>query len=141
MLTAVVGTLGVSAIVPPGAAGANIARAAARLQPSPQISSWLLRGYLATASYLREAVRATGSGTAQATLNMGDIARFVVAVPGDAGSVIQVGEDARQLLDDKRAGKARLHESIALLQERKQALITAAVTGQFDVTTARAVAS
>ncbi len=35
---------------------------------------------------------------------------------------------------------ALLRESLALLQERKQALITAAVTGQFDVTTARSVA-
>jgi type I restriction enzyme, S subunit len=36
--------------------------------------------------------------------------------------------------------RSALQNQINLLQERKQALITAAVTGQFDVTTARAVA-
>lgn len=40
-----------------------------------------------------------------------------------------------------RDAEALIGKRLLLLQERKQALITAAVTGQFDVTTARAVAS
>lgn len=47
-------------------------------------------------------------------------------------------------LDARSAATNRLVDSLAkrlaLLEERKQALITAAVTGQFDVTTARTVA-
>ena len=51
---------------------------------------------------------------------------------------------AAALLDEavrRRDQFHQLHErSLSLLQERKRALITAAVTGQFDVTTARSVA-
>lgn len=139
VLTAVVGTLGVSAIVPEGAAGANIARAVARLQPGSQVTSWFLRGYLATNDYLSAAVRATGSGTAQATLNMSDLARFAVGVPQGKESTTSLGKGAQRLLSDRAAAQDLLDVSIRLLQERKQALITAAVTGQFDVSTARRV--
>lgn len=42
--------------------------------------------------------------------------------------------------DSAKEARGALDRSVAVLNERKQALITAAVTGQFDVTTARAVA-
>lgn len=64
------------------------------------------------------------------------------------GIVVPVPERAQQqkLMDyitsclSHQAGLAQaLNRQIALLAERRQALITAAVTGQIDVTTARGV--
>jgi type I restriction enzyme S subunit len=45
-------------------------------------------------------------------------------------------------IESEAMNRARLalSNSLALVKERKQTLITSAVTGQFDVTTARAVA-
>lgn len=140
VLTSVVGTLGVSAVVPKEGAHANIARAVTRLQPAAGVDSWFIRGYLATPGYLAEAIRATGGGTAQATLNMGDIVRFRVGTPNALVTTHEVGQEVQRLFELRRRTSSALGNSVALLKERKRALITAAVTGQFDVTTARAVA-
>ncbi|RBM18664.1 hypothetical protein DI005_18400 [Prauserella sp. PE36] len=47
---------------------------------------------------------------------------------------VQEVEDNRRLTDGLRH---KINRQLALLAERRQALITAAVTGQLDVTTAR----
>jgi type I restriction enzyme S subunit len=52
----------------------------------------------------------------------------------------QIVNRLEALSDARDAASALFEESRALLAERKQALITAAVTGQFDVTTARSAA-
>lgn len=72
---------------------------------------------LDSAAYLAQEVWVPG---------LGDQEAIVRSVEGES-------ERAQQLM---RLAEMR----VRLLQERKQALITAAVTGQFDVTTARAVA-
>ncbi len=139
VLTSVVGTLGVSAIVPDVARGANVARAVCLLRPAPGVTSWFLHGWLASSQFLASAERATGGGTAQATLNMGDLAKFEVAVPS-AGGTGPVGKAVRVVLLETRSATDLLTRGLRLLEERKQALITAAVTGQLDVTTARSAA-
>lgn len=137
VLTSVVGSLGRSAVVSDQAAGSNIARAVCRLQPVAQAASDFLLGWLSTPQYLSLAERATGSGTAQATLNMGDLVKFPVAVPSD-GNLARVGAEAKALSQQERHHRELLQRSLALLEERKHAAITAAVTGEFDVTTASA---
>ena len=52
----------------------------------------------------------------------------------------QESKDLMLALNENRHLRALAVRSTTLIQERKQALITAAVTGQFDVTTARSVA-
>jgi type I restriction enzyme, S subunit len=48
----------------------------------------------------------------------------------------QLGARATELAAESAASRAVLRRSIELLTERKRALITAAVTGEFDVSTA-----
>lgn len=138
VLTAVVGTLGRSAIVQDGQAGANIARAVCRLQPKSNVDPWFIRAWLDTPQFRQAAELATGSGTAQATLNMGDLAKFPILSPYNGTS--RVASEAREVLAETAAKVRLMQESADLLAERKQALITAAVTGQFDVSTARGAA-
>jgi type I restriction enzyme, S subunit len=82
---------------------------------------------------MRDALLVTGAGTAQATLNMGDFRRFRVPVPQD---VLALAGRVRALLDWRKAAVAGVETSTSLLQERKRSLITAAVTGGFEITTA-----
>lgn len=139
VLTAVVGTLGTSAIVGLPASGSNVARAVCRLQPASAVPSWFIYAWLSSVWFRTQAERSTGGGTAQATLNMGDLAKFSVAVPDDE-ALDDVADTARLLMERYAQAQAALGRGLALLRERKQALITAAVTGQFDVTTAESVA-
>jgi type I restriction enzyme S subunit len=139
LLTSVVGTLGTASVVPPEATGANVARAVCRLRPLASVPPWFLRGWLATPQYLALAQQATGSGTAQATLNMGDLAKFPIWVPRN-GAFEGAASAARHLIEEGDRVAALLDHGAHLLLERKQALITVAVTGQFDVTTARSAA-
>ncbi|WP_324273552.1 restriction endonuclease subunit S [Blastococcus brunescens] len=140
VLTSVVGSLGLSAVVPAKAAGANIARAVARLQPGAGIDPWFIRGYLGTKRYLTAAARATGSGTAQATLNMGDIVRFPVTTPVSRSLTADIGREVRLLFEAEGCTRESMTRALTLIEERRRATITAAITGQIDVTTARAVA-
>ncbi len=58
----------------------------------------------------------------------------------DAAAQAALGSFWRQQQADRVSLEAGLERGLDLLQERKQALITAAVTGHFDVTTARSAA-
>ena len=76
---------------------------------------------------------ATGGGTAQPTLNLGDLANFKVGLP-------EKTEEWPALLAELDEVCGRLDEientvnrQIDLLHERRQALITAAVIGQLDI--------
>lgn len=61
-------------------------------------------------------------------------------VPRDLAAQRTVGRSLDGLTDKRRRTEALLDESIDLLKARKEALITAAVTGAFDVTAARSAA-
>lgn len=136
LLLSVVGTMGRAAVVPPELAGANVARAVASLRPSPGINPHLLAAWMSTPDFHRQAFEATGSDTAQPTLGMEDLANFSLHWPLDEQ---ELGELSNKLNEVKRAHTSvrfLLNRQLELLAERRQALITAAVTGQFDVSTA-----
>jgi len=139
VLTSVVGTLGTAAIVPTMARGANIARAVCLLRPNQAVSAWYLLGWLSTPEFLSLAEGATGSGTAQATLNMSDLSKFAVWLPSN-GDLDHVAKDVQRIFEQREECEFRLQRGLDLLHERRQALVTAAVTGRLDVTTARVVA-
>ncbi|MFC8359936.1 restriction endonuclease subunit S [Streptomyces griseorubiginosus] len=136
VLLSVVGTMGRSAIVPPELEGANVARAVASLRPRTGVSAELISAWLTTPQFMRQAVNATSSDTAQPTLGMEDLANFTLSWPGSTA-------DQENLMRLVRATQQRCSSLIKafqaqsrLLAERRQALITAAVSGQFDVSTA-----
>lgn len=110
------------------------------LRPDPAA---LLPEYLAAMTRTHHArcyFESTGSqSTNLASTNSSKVLAFRFPLPPLA---IQAAKLCEVRVNDEHADRllAALQTQIALLQERKQALITAAVTGQFDVTTARAVA-
>ncbi|MEU5714331.1 restriction endonuclease subunit S [Streptomyces sp. NPDC020403] len=78
----------------------------------------------------------TGTKTTNlASTNSSKILSFPIPLPSVERQRALVRE-VRQSLDTVRHAKAALNRQLALLAERRQALITAAVTGQIDVTTA-----
>ena len=136
VLVSVVGTVGRAAIVPKTLSGANVARAVALLRPQKGVSASLLVAWLGTADFEHQALLATGTDTAQPTLGMEDLSNFAVRWPSDEHEqqrlAVAVDEVVRWTNDVRKA----ISRQLALLAERRQALITAAVTGQIDVTTA-----
>ncbi|GLF94659.1 restriction endonuclease subunit S domain-containing protein [Streptomyces yaizuensis] len=136
VLLSVVGTMGRSAVVPTELAGANVARAVASLRPMDYVPSELLATWLTTPEFLRQANDATGSDTAQPTLGMEDLGNFRLAWPTDKRGLDALTQAAGRIRRQRREVAQVLRRQTALFIERRQALITAAVTGQFDVSTA-----
>ena len=132
VLVSVVGSVDKVAVVPASLAGANVARAICRLVPRPGISSELLGLWLQTPEYLHQAAASTSGDTAQPTLNMADLANFDVRFPALEAmerfssaliAHLRTVDEARQVIG----------RQIDLLVQRRQALITAAVTGELEI--------
>ncbi|MDT3723793.1 restriction endonuclease subunit S [Streptomyces sp. DSM 41972] len=136
VLLSVVGTMGRSAIVPPELEGANIARAVASLRPATDVSAELVAAWLTTPDFIRQAVIATSSDTAQPTLGMEDLANFRLSWPSSPSAQRDLLHEVRAIQRHGNRLVRAFQAQSRLLAERRQALITAAVTGQFDVTTA-----
>ncbi|MGW6937688.1 restriction endonuclease subunit S [Streptomyces xanthophaeus] len=136
VLLSVVGTMGRSAVVPEELAGANVARAVASLRPRSGVPSWLIATWLTTPDFLRQANDVTGSDTAQPTLGMEDLGNFQLSWPTDKRGLDALAQAVGRIEQHRNAITQLLRRQTALLAERRQALITAAVTGQFDVSNA-----
>ncbi|MFD5485762.1 restriction endonuclease subunit S [Streptomyces virginiae] len=74
-------------------------------------------------------------GAAQEVISAGQVASFSIALPPMSDQVGRVA-DLSAATAETIALESGLTRQVALLSERRQALITAAVTGQFDVSTA-----
>lgn len=133
LVLSVVGTMGRAAVVPPEVGGSNVNRALARLQPRCGVSPRLLWHWTQTRSFLDQARLATGSGAAQPTLNLGDLARFNVGLPADVDEWQGILHRLDSVADRTNRAVDAVAAQIELLAERRQALITAAVTGEVDV--------
>ncbi len=140
VLVGVVGSLGKAAVVSEELIGANVARAIAVLRLSPKYASSLFAVWIGTAEFMQQAQLATGSDTAQPTLGMEDLANFSLRWPADDAEQKLMTEAAKEHRLETAAIRAALDRQRTLVAERRQALITAAVTGQIDVTAARGVA-
>lgn len=136
VLLSVVGTMGRAAVVPPELAGANVARAVASLRPLEAIDPHLVATWLRTSDFLRQALDATGSDTAQPTLGMEDLGNIRLVWPSDTGDQNHLALRVTEIQEAHAKLATTLERQNELLVRRRQALITAAVTGQFDVFTA-----
>lgn len=133
LVLSVVGSMGRAAVVPPEFPAANLNRPMARLRPRQDLPSRLLWHWTQTREFLDQARLAVGSGTAQPTLNLGDLAQFKVGLPRDPsewGALAYRLDQECALLD--RAEDAVSHQT-GVLQERRQALVTATVAGELDI--------
>ncbi|MDP5316636.1 restriction endonuclease subunit S [Streptomyces poriferorum] len=136
VLLSVVGTMGRSAIVHPELAGANVARAVASLRAAPKVRPELISTWLTTPEFLRQTVDATSSDTAQPTLGMEDLSNFTLSWPADMQSQTRLFRATNEIRMHQESLRQAFKRQDRLLAERRQALITAAVNGQFDVSTA-----
>lgn len=75
-------------------------------------------------------------GATRSMINLDILGAVRLPIP-DLVTQRAIAAEAVDLREDQRRQSALVRRSVDLLQERKQALITAAVTGQLDVTTAR----
>jgi type I restriction enzyme S subunit len=79
-----------------------------------------------------------GSGGGQPNISQDLVRSLRIPAPDSVAEQRKTGRDCDALEEENAGYRSRLARRSALLAERRQALITAAVTGQIDVTTARA---
>ena len=131
LIFAIRGGVGDVEIVPPELAGANITQDVARISPNAGVSmNWLL--YALRSPSTQRAVEKRITGATIRGINIWDLERVRIPVP----DVVSQQESAAELKDlDRRysAAVAALARQIDLLAERRQALVTAAVTGELAV--------
>jgi type I restriction enzyme S subunit len=139
LVMAIRGSVGRVQLVPSGPEIMNVTRDAARISlVSTAAHAPFVRHALAT-RHVQDWLRLRLTGSAVTGINIGDLRKVPVAV-----SPLRDQVDLATMLDEWEQRLWRtlnlLQESSRLLAERKQALITTAVLGQFDVTTARSAA-
>lgn len=136
VLVSVVGTLGRAVVTPASLSGANVNRAIAVLRTNPGINRNLLTSWINSEGFQTQAVLATGNDSAQRTLGMEDLSNFTLRWPTDKDSQTRLATRVSEMEKETRTLERLLLLQIGSLKERRQTLITAAVTGQFDVSTA-----
>jgi len=133
VILSVVGSMGRSAVVSSAEHGFNLNRPLARLQFRAEVPPRLIWHWIQTTHFMDMAKLSTGGGTAQPTLNLGDLANFTVGLPREAELWPEVLAELEEMCGRLDEMEVALDQQIKLLQERRRALITAAVTGQLDI--------
>ncbi|WAE75930.1 restriction endonuclease subunit S [Streptomonospora nanhaiensis] len=115
--------------------GANISQHVCLLRPSRLVSGrWL--AYLLSSPLIQDSLLGSQYGGTKTQLSLPDLRDLKVPIPELRKQQSIADEIQHQIIGIENEKGARARQ-IALLGERRQALITAAVTGQLDVTTAR----
>ncbi len=81
-----------------------------------------------------------GSGGGQPNISQDLVRSLRIPAPDSVAEQRKIGRDCDARAEEYASYRSRLSRRSALLAERRQALITAAVTGQIDVTTVRGAA-
>jgi type I restriction enzyme, S subunit len=129
LLTVRVGAPGVTAVVPPACEGGNCA-SVMLMRRGSHPSEWLC--YAMNSRVIRYQVELVQYGAAQEQFNISHAVEFVVPLPPET----EAEEIAAALDEQTRRIDALIGEvdaAVRLLQERRSALISAAVTGKIDV--------
>jgi len=128
---AIRGAVGACALVPERVEGANITQDVARVSPLPEVDpSWFL--YALRSRSLQQQVASRIVGATIRGVNIRDLKRVRVPVPTPVAQARRA-EGLGQAQAHRDQVFARRQRQIELLLERRQALITAAVTGQLDI--------
>ncbi|MFJ8495908.1 restriction endonuclease subunit S [Streptomyces sp. NPDC094038] len=115
--------------------GANVSQHVCLLRPSRLVSGkWL--AYLLSSPPVQDSLLGSQYGGTKTQLSLPDLRDLKVPIPERRKQQSVADEIQHQIIaiESERGARAR---QFALLIERRQALITAAVAGQLDVTTAR----
>ena len=132
LITAVGAGTGNCAVVPDYLDGSNISRASCRISVDNRklTSSYLL--FVLSSIATKTTIELSMRGAAQPVLNNSEVENLLIPLPPleEQNQLVQVlGAQVQRL--DKQQGLA--FRQVELLQERRSALISAAVTGQIDV--------
>ncbi|MEX0684012.1 MAG: hypothetical protein WD472_11250 [Dehalococcoidia bacterium] len=136
LLFAIRGGVGDAAIVPPELEGANITQDVARIAPAAEFApEWLLH-VLRSETFQRRA-RELVRGATITGLNIRDLERIRIPWAGRTRQDADL-QVLRPVAAASERLEHRLERQISLLREHRQALITAAVTGELDIAKAAA---
>ncbi|MEU5987618.1 restriction endonuclease subunit S [Spirillospora sp. NPDC047418] len=136
LIIAIRGSVGEVALVPAQLTGANLTQDAARIAPSPHVDpSWLQ--FVLETPFVAAEIQSRVTGATVKGINIWDLKRTPIPVPS-AAHQHRLSGCASESLSEYRRILARISVQLNLLEERRRTLITAAVTGQFDVSTAGA---
>ncbi|MHB1774068.1 MAG: restriction endonuclease subunit S domain-containing protein [Acidimicrobiales bacterium] len=133
VVLSVVGSMGRSAVASAREHGFNLNRPLARLRVCPGVPPRLIWHWTRTTGFRELAALATGGGTAQPTLNLGDLENFMVGLPQDRRAWPEILSllDAKYHVIDQTSSVVM--RQINLLREHRETIITDAVTGQLDI--------
>jgi len=134
LVIAIRGSVGEIAVVPDELAGANLTQDAARISVGTDICADWLRLVLAPPAVVHQVQQGITGATIKG-INIWDLKRVLVPTPNRADQRAIATSVSRSLGTHEEL-RSRVGRHSALLAERRQALITAAVTGQIDVSTA-----
>ncbi|GGX50358.1 restriction endonuclease subunit S [Streptomyces noursei] len=127
-------SIGAVAVIPPELPEANLTQGTARIAAKPGVDrQWLLQAL--QTRQVREQCDLRAVGSTFRTLNIWDLRRITINV---VSTDLQMSLTQRFSVLESQHTRIRTaaQSQLSLLAERRQALITAAVTGQFDVSTA-----
>ena len=128
---AIRGSIGMSALVPADVEGANLTQDAARVAPRSGINNqWLLFAVQSVATWSQ--LEAGVVGATVRGINIRDLKRPLMPVP-PRSEQDAITREILHLTSRIDRMVAALESGIARLREYRQALITAAVTGQIEV--------
>lgn len=133
ILIAIRGSVGELAVVPEALTGSNITQDAALVAPHNCDPIWL-RWALQTPT-VQGRIRRMVTGATVKGINIGDLRRISVPHP-KLSEQRELGEAANRMASEHGQLTTSCSRSVVLLDERKRSLITAAVTGEFDVSSA-----
>ncbi|MFL4907054.1 restriction endonuclease subunit S [Streptomyces sp. MMS24-I2-30] len=134
LVIAIRGSVGEIAVVPEELTGANLTQDAARISVSSGVSADWLRLVLESPAMVHQ-IQQRVTGATIKGINIWDLKHVLVPTPSLAEQT-SFAASVSQSLGTHEALRSRVARHSALLTERRQALITAAVTGQIDVSTA-----
>ncbi|MCX5364059.1 restriction endonuclease subunit S [Streptomyces sp. NBC_00124] len=138
VLVSITADVGSVAVVAGAAVDGNVSQHVALLRPKQDKcdSRWL--AYALKSPRAQQVLAMNSYGGTKVGLGLADVANLMVPrLPGDRQRSIAEGVDRK--LQVTAQIRASITRQLAALAERRQSLITAAVTGQLDVTTARQV--
>jgi type I restriction enzyme S subunit len=130
LVVSVVGTLGRSIEISAELAGSNLNRALARVQLQDDVPRSLIRLFFASDLFATQATLATSGDSAQPTLGLNDMKNFDLALPHDRSGWTAISHALEERETHFRQILRVLARQVELLREKRQALITAAVTGE-----------
>ncbi|WSQ64284.1 restriction endonuclease subunit S [Streptomyces sp. NBC_01216] len=134
LVIAIRGSVGEIAVVPQALTGANLTQDAARISVGKAVNAQWLRLALESPVVAHQ-IQGRVTGATIKGINIWDLKRILVPTPPAELQTV-LADGVGRSIQTHEALRVRVRQHKQLLAERRQALITAAVTGQFDVSTA-----